>query len=235
MMRPKALLILPALMMFACEQSTSPEPERMELTTSVDPDGSGSVNPEGGTYEAGTEVELFAVPAEEWEFVNWKGDITSVENPVLVTMNSPKHITAHFEMRSEAFNETMTITDGQNTTELIFGMNPDATDNYDENLDKFAPPPPPSGAFYAHFIISGENLLQDYRPVNSETTVWELGFAPEEGRTITLEWDAAATTHIGILILTDDPADPLFEIDMKSQSSYEVPNEGSENLFVISN
>lgn len=234
-MRLKILLILPLLMIYACERSTSPEPVQVELTTSVEPDESGSVNPEGGIFEEGTEVELLAVPAEDWVFVNWKGDISSEENPVTITLNQSMQLTAEFEMQSEEFYKAITVKDRHSRTELIFGMDPDATDEYEEGLDRFAPPTPPAGAFFAHFAIGGENFLNDFRSVSSETTIWNLEFAPEEGGSITLEWNDAVTSHVGTLVLTDDPADPSIEINMKAQSSYEVPDDQSEILFIISN
>lgn len=233
-MKSKILLILPVLIIISCEGSTSPEPEQVELTTSVDPDGSGSVSPEGGTYEAGTEVELLAAPAEDWEFVNWKGDISSEENPVTITLNQSMQLTASFKMQSEEFSNTITAKDGQNTEELIFGMDPNATDDYDEGIDRFAPPTPPEGAFFAHFYKEGENLLNDFRSVSSETTIWHLALALEEGGSITLEWDEVSS-HIGTLILTDDSEDPSFEIDMKTESTYEISDDYPDSVFIISN
>lgn len=48
-------------------------------------------------YSSGTIVELTATPADEWLFKEWKGDITSTDNPVQITISNPKTVTAVFE------------------------------------------------------------------------------------------------------------------------------------------
>ncbi|MEL7835161.1 BspA family leucine-rich repeat surface protein [Fodinibius sp. Rm-B-1B1-1] len=48
-------------------------------------------------YEHNTVVELIATPAEDYQFVKWKGDLTGTENPVQVTVDNPKEVTAVFE------------------------------------------------------------------------------------------------------------------------------------------
>ena len=47
-------------------------------------------------YNSGTIVELTAEPSDEWEFVEWTGDITSTENPVEITIDKAKTVTAVF-------------------------------------------------------------------------------------------------------------------------------------------
>ena len=69
-------------------------PQQFVLTTSVD--GEGSINPSGGTYTQDVEVQLEALPGTGWEFSFWQGDLTGVENPANITMNSDKQIMAVF-------------------------------------------------------------------------------------------------------------------------------------------
>jgi hypothetical protein len=66
------------------------------LTTSVSPAGSGSVSPSSGTYVSGTNVTLTATAASGWKFDHWDGDASGSSNPVTVTMNSNKSVTAYF-------------------------------------------------------------------------------------------------------------------------------------------
>jgi len=66
------------------------------LTTSVSPSGGGSVSPTGGTYAAGSQVSLTATPASGYSFSNWGGDASGSQNPITITMNSNKSITAYF-------------------------------------------------------------------------------------------------------------------------------------------
>jgi hypothetical protein len=48
-------------------------------------------------YNSGTIVELTAVPADGWEFVEWSGDITSIDNPSQITINGSKTVKARFK------------------------------------------------------------------------------------------------------------------------------------------
>lgn len=71
-------------------------PDQFTLSTSVNGTGSISLNPAGGTYDAGTVVAITAIPGSGWQFDNWSGDISSTSNPVSVTMNSNLSMTANF-------------------------------------------------------------------------------------------------------------------------------------------
>jgi uncharacterized protein (TIGR02145 family)/uncharacterized repeat protein (TIGR02543 family) len=69
------------------------------LTTGVEPANSGSVslNPDNTSYASGTQVTATAQPASGYAFKNWKGASTATANPVTVTMNGTKTLTAVFE------------------------------------------------------------------------------------------------------------------------------------------
>ncbi|MBC8231509.1 hypothetical protein H8E77_18320 [bacterium] len=73
-------------------------PPKYTLTTSVSPSGSGSIslNPPGGTYDAGTVVTLEAIPNTGWKFDHWSGHLSGSENPKQITMDSDKTVTANF-------------------------------------------------------------------------------------------------------------------------------------------
>jgi hypothetical protein len=69
--------------------------EGYSLTIQVE--GEGSVNPSAGTYPSFTKVTLSATPANDlWKFDRWKGDLTEADNPVEITMDENKIITAVF-------------------------------------------------------------------------------------------------------------------------------------------
>lgn len=73
----------------------------------VDTEGEGSVTEQvleqkAKEYEHGTVVELVATPAKGYRFVEWKEDITGTDNPVQITVNEPKQVTAVFEKKSYA-------------------------------------------------------------------------------------------------------------------------------------
>ncbi len=60
--------------------------------------GSGSVGkvPDQPTYNYGTIVQLTATPAGVWSFSGWSGDASGFTNPLSVTMDTNKSITATF-------------------------------------------------------------------------------------------------------------------------------------------
>tara|TARA_Y100000590_G_scaffold466438_1_gene641806 strand:- start:1556 stop:3694 length:2139 start_codon:yes stop_codon:yes gene_type:complete len=57
-----------------------------------------TIEGEGTVSEAlsGSKITLTAIPSEGWYFKEWKGDISSTENPVEITVDGPKEITVVF-------------------------------------------------------------------------------------------------------------------------------------------
>lgn len=75
--------------------------ERKEYLLNVSIQGSGSVtekiiNPKSTQYPYQTEVELTAKPDTGWEFARWEGDLDGKENPVVISMDEEKNVTAIF-------------------------------------------------------------------------------------------------------------------------------------------
>ncbi len=60
--------------------------------------GSGAVsrNPDQSTYNSGTTVTLTATGTTGWSFNNWSGDLTGSTNPMSITMNGNRTVTAIF-------------------------------------------------------------------------------------------------------------------------------------------
>ena len=75
-------------------QSTVPS----QYTLSVSTNGSGTVtkNPDQATYTSGTSVSLLATPASGQQFTGWSGNATGTTNPLTITMNGNKTLTANF-------------------------------------------------------------------------------------------------------------------------------------------
>jgi len=69
---------------------------RYTLSTSFTPSGSGNVSPGGGTYDAGMQVTLTAIPAAGWRFDYWSGDAIGTSKTVTITMDSSKSVAANF-------------------------------------------------------------------------------------------------------------------------------------------
>jgi len=74
-------------------------PIQYNLAILVYPLGGGSValDPPGGTYDAGTSVELTATASPEYTFSQWSGNASGTSTSVTITMDSNKSVTAHFE------------------------------------------------------------------------------------------------------------------------------------------
>jgi len=65
----------------------------------VNPVNGGTVsrNPNQTYYAAGTSVNIMAVPASGYKFTGWSGDVTDTTNPVTVTIDGNKALTANFQ------------------------------------------------------------------------------------------------------------------------------------------
>lgn len=70
------------------------------LALNVSPAGAGtvSVNPSGTAFVSGQRVTLTATPSVGYAFANWSGDATGPANPLTITMNGARTVTANFAM-----------------------------------------------------------------------------------------------------------------------------------------
>ncbi|MEA3313295.1 MAG: SBBP repeat-containing protein [Caldisericota bacterium] len=76
--------------------------------------GSGSVtkDPDQVSYDYNTVVTLAATPDTGWHFVGWSGDAMGTDNPLTVTMNADKNITALFEINTYTITASVSGTNG---------------------------------------------------------------------------------------------------------------------------
>ena len=91
------------------------------LTVNVTGQGMVSKNPDQTTYSDGSNVTLTATPASGYTFSGWSGSITGTTNPVTITMNGDKTVTATFTALS-------TLTKYENYTtanaiDIFYGTN----------------------------------------------------------------------------------------------------------------
>lgn len=77
---------------------TPPTPPPAAYTVTVTTVGSGAVanTPNTATYASGAVVQFTATPAAGWSFAGWSGTLTGTANPVSITMNTNKAVTATF-------------------------------------------------------------------------------------------------------------------------------------------
>ena len=76
------------------------------LTRAVSPAGAGTVSASDGYYSAGSVVQLTASASAGYQFSGWSGSATGAANPVTVTIDTPKSVTANF-------NTLVTINNGR--------------------------------------------------------------------------------------------------------------------------
>lgn len=71
-------------------------PVTYTLTTNTTGSGTIARNPNQPNYASGKVVALTATPASGYQFTGWSGNASGTSNPLSVTMNSNKTITANF-------------------------------------------------------------------------------------------------------------------------------------------
>jgi len=85
------------------------------LTVEVSPYGAGTVNPAQASYAPGTQATVTATPASGYTFSHWSGASNSTSNPLNITMNSNKTLTAVFEQVANAVIITLTYWESKET------------------------------------------------------------------------------------------------------------------------
>lgn len=88
-----------------------------QLTTNSEPSEAGTVSPSNAEAEEGKSIQVTATPHENWIFDKWGGDHTGSQNPVDVTMNQDKNVTAIFVKRE--YPLTITIEGNGSVDERI--------------------------------------------------------------------------------------------------------------------
>ena len=99
--------------------------------------GSVSRNPSRTAYDAGESVTVTATPDSNYKFTEWSGAASGTANPITITMNGDKTLTANFEWQGTtpppppvtAYKITISINPA---TGGSVSLNPDRSD-YDEN------------------------------------------------------------------------------------------------------
>jgi hypothetical protein len=124
--------------------------EKVNYSLSLDIIGEGTVSQEivqakstSKDYESGTVVRLTAQPEPEWKFVEWTGDYTGTENPIQLTMDQAKSITAVFEKVTYALTieiegsgtVTQEVIQAKSTTDYASGSMVQLTAVPDENWE----------------------------------------------------------------------------------------------------
>jgi len=69
-----------------------------QYTLTIAAGSGGTTEPAPGsyTYDSGTQIIITALPNSDYKFSNWSGDPSGTTNPITITMDSDKSITANF-------------------------------------------------------------------------------------------------------------------------------------------
>jgi hypothetical protein len=94
---------------------------KQQFSVSVNTQGEGTVTTSGavaeGSFEYGSSARFEAVPAEGWYFDSWTGDATGNNNPINISVDGPKSITAVFKRKQ--FDLTVTVEGEGTVTEQV--------------------------------------------------------------------------------------------------------------------
>lgn len=109
-------------------ESTPPvvPPAKYSLSIAVSPTGGGTIRPESGDYDEGSEVTLTATPSAGYTFDHWSGDITGTTTTATLLMEADRSVVALF--MAEYTLTTMVSPDGSGTVTPAGG-------NYDEDSE----------------------------------------------------------------------------------------------------
>ena len=76
--------------------------QKKQYPLNIEIEGEGSVEEKiikpgvPNSYNSGTVVSVKAIPQNGWSFLKWSGDVSSLENPIEITVNMSKNIRAEF-------------------------------------------------------------------------------------------------------------------------------------------
>ena len=118
----KSSLLIFSLFLFinSCSKDSplpAPTPTITYTLTAIASEG-GTVNNTGGTYNENSNVSITATADAGYEFTSWSGDASGTDNPLTVSMNSNKTITANF-IRTQYTLSVGKIGEGTITQEVI--------------------------------------------------------------------------------------------------------------------
>jgi uncharacterized repeat protein (TIGR02543 family) len=167
------------------------------LTTTVSPDGSGTVSG-AGIYNAGSLVEVTATPTAGYQFVNWTGDVANPNSAsTTVTMNGNKTVTANFELIPPTqYTLTMAVSpQGGGTTDPAVGNH-----TYNENTVVNISATPTAGYQFVNWTgdVANPNSASTTVTMNGNktvTAVFTLDLCCELVNRFSIQWNYWGYKH----------------------------------------
>lgn len=159
------------------------------LTTSTRGLGAVTRSPDENRYEKDSQITLTATPFDGWVFDSWSGDASGDQNPLTITMDAPKSVTANF------------VTQDGKQDLIVNGT-------FSSGADSWA---------FNNWSGEGEGTVAEgeYRlTVNSvgenyyDIQVVQPGILLEQGKTYRVRYDAYATSDRVLNVNVGMPVDP---------------------------
>ena len=165
-------------------------PLTYELDITIVGPGSVTRDPDLPVYDPGTIVTLTAIPEEGWPFTGWSGDVVSTDNPLLLTMDGDKALTATFgnvvrSVRTGNWNATSTWSSGAIPTasdHVVICNGHTVTINF-------------MGTCYSLTVGEGTSGTLIYETVNTRWLTVETDVTIAAGATLTVGTASTSLTH----------------------------------------
>ena len=160
-------------------------------------------------YTSGTVVRLTANPSDNWNFSSWSGAVSSTDNPIEITVDSVKTVTATFV---EIQTETSSSTTASSTTTSSTGDSSTNSPTYTTTLEPFANPDSGYGNFTKKAVvfdvpIYGTNQVDDAKMRHAANIMAEYLDNDEDGQPDNpLVVEALKTNH-GFLLVWKNESD----------------------------
>jgi hypothetical protein len=132
------------------------------------------------------------------------------------------------------FTAVLSVKTQTNTSiNLTIGAKATATDGFDPDLDRLAPPSPPDGIFDARLIGPDESYFDDFRPITETVTQWKVRFsASSSDRPVTISWNRAELPATGAMIIRDVITGAFVSADMRSTDAVTVQDAFVSELII---
>lgn len=173
-----------ALLLLASCSKEDGEKQQYTLTVEPTPSEGGTVSPSSGSFDAGESVSLRATPSSDHVFKNWTGAVSGTDNPVILTMDGDRSVTAVFEKRQ--YPLTIAVEGEGIVTESLLSSK---TTDYDSGSSVQLTPEPEAGWEFVEWrgdVTGTENPLT--LTVDAPTSITAV-FRPVLEGLIIGKWD----------------------------------------------
>ncbi|EGV42334.2 BspA family leucine-rich repeat surface protein [Bizionia argentinensis JUB59] len=207
--KPLLFLVLAGFAFTSCSSDddnspTIPEPTSYQVSINASPSNGGTVSPQSGEFEKDQVINITATPLQGWEFKEWQGDVTGIDNPIQLAVNATKNITAVFER------------------DLFYLA--------DNGVTIMAPNAPVGGTGVINGITYTKRTVDQITPENAETTctsgITDMSNLFNAANTFNGDishWDVSTVTNMNNMFQSTD----VFNADLSNWDVSSVTNMGT--------